>query len=101
MVVGSGALLAFFVSLFAMPVLWFVLRLIGLIAPLLNLFGSHTLLVQVGGLLMGGLVGALLLTILSRAYGQPGKTVTIVGFVGGVAGGLIGSLLFFPLVVFL
>jgi hypothetical protein len=101
MMVGGGALLGFVVSVFAMPVLWFVIRLVGLIDPLLNLLGEPILLMQLGGLIMGGALGAILLTVLSRAYAQPGKTVTIVGLVGGALGGFIGSVLFFPLVAFL
>ena len=75
------------ISGIAMPVIWFIIRLLGLIDPLLNLFGGGTWLMYTGGIIFGMLVGALSIIVILKAFGEWNRLGIILGAVGGVIGG--------------
>lgn len=94
-------LLAILVSGIALPVVWFIIRLLGLIEPLVNLFGGIRWLMVIGGITFGSLAGALSIMLILKVFGEWNKLGIIFGAIGGAIGGIVSSLMFFPLVAIL
>jgi hypothetical protein len=97
----TGACFAALVSGIAMPVIWLMLRLVGLVDLLLYLFKDVTLLMRLGGFIFGVLVGALFIVLMTRTFGDVNKLGLIFGALGGAVGGIASSIMFFPLVAIL
>ena len=97
----AGACFAALVSGIAMPVIWLMLRLVGLIGVLLHLFNDVTLLMRLGGFIFGILVGALFILLMTRTFGDVNKLGVIFGALGGAVGGVASSIMFFPVVAIL
>ncbi|MEZ4860813.1 MAG: hypothetical protein R3C14_05875 [Caldilineaceae bacterium] len=96
-----GALLALLVGGLATPVLWLLLRLLGLIEWLAWVAGSYQRLMIGGGLLLGAMVGGILLHLIQQGYGESHKLGVPAGMIGGAMGGLASSLMFFTIVAVL
>ena len=97
----AGACFAALVSGIAMPIIWLLLRLVGLVDLLLHLFDDATLLMRLGGVIFGVLIGALFMLLMTRTFGEVNKLGLIFGALGGAVGGVAGSIMFFPLVAIL
>ena len=99
LLVGLGV--AGLVSGLAMPILWLLLRISGVVRLLIDLLGDYTLLMSGGGIILGVLVGAVFIDLIGKAFGNVSKLAVLFGAIGGAAGGYAGSLMFFPLVAIL
>lgn len=91
---------AILVSGIAMPVIWFIIRLLGLIGPLITLFGMLNGLIY-GGVIVGAVIGALSIILILKTFGEWDKLGITVGMIGGVIGGVASSVMFFPIVAIL
>jgi hypothetical protein len=97
----GGMFVAAIISALVMPVIWTLVRIAGLIEPLAGLLGSYNGLMLIGGLVLGALVGGILLYFAMKAFADRSKIAIGFGAAGGAVGGVFGTLLFFPIVVFL
>ncbi len=77
------------------PVAWLLVRLTGLLPPLVRLLALQIWPLHCMAGLFGCLVGGLLLVILKRFSGRAGHVMVVAGGCGGAA---VSSLVFFPLV---
>lgn len=85
----------------AVPVAWFVIRLLGLILPLGMAVGLDWLM-WVGGGIIGALAGGLTMRAIMVALEEEGDWLSIaLGVVGGGVGGFCSSIMFFPIVALL
>ena len=97
----GGLFAAVILAALAMPVIWTLVRIAGLIEPLAGLLGGYNGLMMIGGFVLGALIGGILLYFATKALGERSRTAIGFGAAGGALGGVAGTLLFFPIVVFL
>ncbi len=97
----AGMFVAIIASALAMPVIWTLIRIAGLIKPLASLMGGYNGLMVIGGIIFGALIGGILLYFAIKALGGWNKAAIGFGAFGGALGGLAGTLMFFPIVVFM
>ena len=93
--------LAIILSAMAVPVLWLILRVVGLLPVLIRMVNNIQFLIQGGGLIFGLLVGSLAMVLLGRSQGRIDGWAVGFGALGGAVGGLASSLMFFPIVAIL
>ena len=79
------------------PVAWLLVRLSGLLIPLVRFSNLQIWPLHLMAGLFGCLVGWLMLSILSKFSGKAGRIMILLG---GFAGAATSSILFFPIVVF-
>ena len=84
----------------AAPVVWFIIRLLGLILPLGLAIGLDWLM-WIGGAIIGALAGGLVLRGIMSALEEEDRRSLVLGMVGGAVGGFLGSIMFFPIVALL
>ena len=84
----------------AVPVAWFVIRLLGLILPLGRAVGLDWLM-WVGGVIIGALAGGLTMRAIMVALEEGDWLSIALGVVGGGVGGFCSSIMFFPIVALL
>jgi hypothetical protein len=89
------------ISGIAMPFIWFIIRLLGLIEPLINLFGGIRGVIYTGGVAFGTVIGAASIIIILKVFGEWNKLGIMFGVIGGIIGGVASSVMFFPLVAIL
>lgn len=92
---------AMLISGIAVPVIWFIMRLLGLIEPSINLFGGITGVMYTGGVAFGTVIGATSIIIILKAFGEWNKLGIMFGVIGGIIGGIGSSVMFFPIVAIL
>jgi hypothetical protein len=85
----------------AVPVIWFICRLLGLIRVMAIVFGGLTWLMFLGGMIFGALAAAITITAVLASLGEADKSSVVFGAVGGGIGGLCSSVMFFPIVAIL
>jgi hypothetical protein len=84
----------------AVPVAWFIIRLLGVIIPLGLLIGLDWLM-WVGGVIIGALAGGGVMKAIMSALEEDDWLSIFLGAIGGAVGGLFGSIMFFPIVALL
>jgi hypothetical protein len=84
----------------AVPIVWFIIRLLGLIRPLGRAIGLDWLM-WIGGPIIGGIAGGLVLRAIMSALEEEDKLSLVLGMIGGAIGGFCGSIMFFPIVAIL
>jgi hypothetical protein len=84
----------------AAPVAWLILRLLGVIIPLGLLIGLDWLM-WVGGVIIGALAGGGVMKAIMSALEEDDWLSTFLGAIGGAVGGLLSSIMFFPIVALL
>jgi hypothetical protein len=89
-------LVAMLIGAIAAPVMWFIIRVLGLIPPI-----RLELLVFGGGGVLGALAGSISLAVVLKSLGERDRLALVVGAVGGAIGGVCSSVMFFPIVVIL
>jgi branched-subunit amino acid transport protein len=94
-------LLGIVISTIAMPVLWFLARVVGLLQPMRLSLGMIRALIYVGGPILGALVGAGVIAAILRALDEESRLGIVLAGIGGAIGGLAGSVMFFPIVAIL
>lgn len=83
------------------PVVWLILRVIGLTDAVIGWLGQFEGLMIGGGLLIGALIGGTLSAVIARTLERTNKPAFIIGIIGGAIGGYASSLMFFSIVVIL
>lgn len=96
-----SGLSALFVSTVGTPVVWFILRVVGLTDLIILWQGHYYGLMVGGGLLIGTLIGGGLATLMAKMLERTRLMTSIASIIGGAIGGYVSSLMFFPIVVIL
>jgi len=84
----------------AVPVVWFIIRILGLIKPLGMALGLDWLM-YLGGIVIGALAGGITLRATMGSLHRERKLSTVLGVVSGAVSGLLSSIMFFPIVAIL
>jgi hypothetical protein len=85
----------------AVPVIWFICRLLGLIRVMAIVFRGLTWLMFLGGMIFGALAAAITIAAILASLGEKDRSAVVLGAVGGGIGGLCSSVMFFPIVAVL
>jgi hypothetical protein len=94
-------LFAMLVGAIAMPIIWFISRILGLIHLMAVGFGGLKWLMFLGGAVFGALAGAIAMIVVMASLEEKDKLGVALGAFGGAIGGLCSSVMFFPIVVVL
>lgn len=92
-------LLALLIGAVAAPLGWFLIRVFGLVGPLVRLMGRA--LPLVGGALIGAGATAVAMRAILKAIGERNRLTMLVSVLGGGVGGLASSVIFFSFMAFL
>ncbi|HUV95528.1 MAG TPA: hypothetical protein VMX14_11985 [Anaerolineae bacterium] len=92
--------LGFLVGGVAVPVVWFIIRILGLIRPLGMALGLDWLMF-LGGIVIGALAGGITVRAIMASLYEEDKLNTVLGAVGGAVSGFLSSIMFFPIVAIL
>lgn len=84
----------------AVPVVWFIIRILGLIRPLGMALGLGWLM-YLGGAVIGALAGGITLRATMGSLHRERKLSTVLGAISGAASGCLSSIMFFPIVAIL
>jgi len=108
MSVGIRIAVAIFKTLFgvivgavAVPVIWFICRVLGLIRAMAIIFRGPTWLMFLGGAIFGALAAAITIAAVLSSLDEKDKSSVVLGAFGGAVGGLCSSVMFFPIVAIL
>lgn len=108
MSVGTRVVVAIVETLFgvligaiAVPVIWFISRILGLIRLMATIAGGLAWLTFLGGIVFGALAGAITIAVVMASLEEKDKLGVVLGAVGGAFGGLCSSVMFFPIVAIL
>ncbi len=97
-----GALITFCAGIiaggFVVPIMWIIIRLVGLIPVLTALLGSLRLVMYLGGVVFGVVGAGLTVRWVVATMGEENRTAIIIAALGGAVGGLGSSVMFFPIV---
>jgi hypothetical protein len=85
----------------AVPVVWFICRVLGLIRVMAIVFGGLKWLMFFGGAIFGALAGAIVIAAVMASLEEKSKSSVVLGVFGGAFGGLCSSVMFFPIVAIL
>ena len=96
-----SGLSALIISGLGTPIVWLILRIVGVTDPLIIWLGHYYGLMVVGGLLIGAILGIILSVLIARILEKSNMAAFITRLVGGAIGGYASSLMFFPIVVIL
>lgn len=94
-------LFAVLVGGIAVPVIWFIIRLLGLVRLMAIIVGGLKWLMFLGGAVFGALAGAIAIAAVMASLDEKDKPGIILGAFGGAIGGLCSSVMFFPIVAIL
>jgi len=94
-------LFAVLVGAIAMPIIWFISRVLGLIRLMAVVFGGLKWLMFLGGAVFGALAGAIAMTVVIASLEEKDNLGVVLGAFGGAIGGLCSSVMFFPIVAVL
>jgi hypothetical protein len=108
MSVGTRVVVAIIETLFgvlvgaiAVPVIWFICRVLGLIRLMAIVFGGFKWLMFFGGAVFGALAGVITIAVVMASLEEKDRLGVVLGAVGGAFGGLCSSVMFFPIVAIL
>jgi hypothetical protein len=85
----------------AVPVAWFICRVLGLIRMMAVVFGGLQWLMFLGGVIFGALAGAIVIAVIMMSLEEKSKSSVVLGALGGAVGGVCSSVMFFPIVAIL
>ena len=85
---------------FAVPVAWFIIRILGLIRPLGMALGLGWVM-YLGGIVIGALAGGITLRATMGSLHRERRLSTVLGAVSGAVSGFLSSIMFFPIVAIL
>jgi hypothetical protein len=85
----------------AVPLAWFICRVLGLVPGMAIVFGGLKWLMFFGGVIFGALAGAIVMAAVMASLEEKDRFGVVLGAFGGAFGGFCSSVMFFPIVAIL